>query len=109
MRQITMLVSMPGSPDGARVLQYPQGESFEVGTPNMPDDLANVFVENNWAEETAPENKALNPALEYKDMTVELLKEQAELAGIEGFKSMKKDELVDALEKKALESTLPPA
>lgn len=56
--KVRMLISKKGCPDGIHVLDYDAGKSYD-----MPEQLANVMVENGWAEEDkamdrAPETKA---------------------------------------------------
>ncbi|MFC4768737.1 hypothetical protein [Effusibacillus consociatus] len=61
-KRIEIVQSMPGSPDGIRVNDYKKGDIFEVPSPEMPESLAKVFLDEGWAKETkkkpVPENKA---------------------------------------------------
>lgn len=45
--RVKMLTDAPGSPDGVTVNQYAEGEIYEVS-----DDLGEVFVNEDLAEET---------------------------------------------------------
>lgn len=54
MAKITMLVDDKGSPDGAHVVEYRAGQSYDV-----PAELAEAFVEH---RKTAVENKVEAPA-----------------------------------------------
>ena len=107
--KITITKTISGSPDGIRVLPYTVGEEYEVPSPKMSAPLAKVFLTEGWAEEvkpqlpTPPENKDLNPEREFKKMLVPELKGLAAKAEIAGYEAMKKEELVDALEKDAAE------
>lgn len=102
--RIEIVKNQKGSVNGIKVRDYKVGEVFEVPSAEMSQDLADVFVREEWAKEIdlkPDENKQLNPPLEFKKMKVDELKVEAEKVGIEGFDDMKKDELVEALEKKA--------
>jgi len=43
--KVRMLVTKQGSPDGIRVNEYKKGDVVDV-----PQGLAEVFLENKWAE-----------------------------------------------------------
>jgi hypothetical protein len=43
---IRMLKTMRGSPDGIQVFEYRAGQKYD-----LPDDLAQVFLREGWAEE----------------------------------------------------------
>ena len=58
MRRIRMIQTRYGSPDGIQVLQYQAGQVYSV-----PDDLANVFLSQGWAEE----DKTLEGIMETKE------------------------------------------
>ncbi len=58
MRRIRMIQTRYGSPDGIQVLQYQAGQIYSV-----PDDLANVFLSQGWAEE----DKTLEGIMETKE------------------------------------------
>lgn len=45
--RVKMLVDAPGSPDGITVLDYAEGTVYDV-----PDDLGDVFLNEEVAEET---------------------------------------------------------
>lgn len=56
--KIRMLIDQKGSPDGIQVNEYEAGKKYD-----LPANLAQVFLDNNWAEEdkafdSAPEKKA---------------------------------------------------
>ena len=50
--RIKMLRTQPGSPDGVEVNVYEAGESYE-----LPDDLAAVFLREDWAEAASEPRK----------------------------------------------------
>lgn len=57
MKRIRMIQTRYGSPDGIQVLQYQAGQVYSI-----PDDLANVFLSQGWAEE----DKTLQGIMETK-------------------------------------------
>lgn len=58
MRRVRMIQTRYGSPDGIQVFQYQAGQVYSV-----PDDLANVFLSQGWAEE----DKTLDGMMETKE------------------------------------------
>jgi hypothetical protein len=46
MKRIRMIQTRFGSPDGIQVFQYRAGQVYSI-----PDDLANIFLAQGWAEE----------------------------------------------------------
>lgn len=44
--KIRMIVTTKGSPDGIQVNEYQAGGKYD-----LPESLAKVFLDNNWAEE----------------------------------------------------------
>jgi len=59
MKRIRMIQTKYGSPDGIQVLQYQAGQVYLV-----PDELANVFLSQGWAEE----DKTLDGQMETKQV-----------------------------------------
>jgi len=54
-KTITMSETRAGSPDGIQVNDYLEGETYTV-----PEDLADIFTANGWAEETdAPKSEQI--------------------------------------------------
>jgi hypothetical protein len=49
MKTIQMLETQLGSPDGIEVREYEEDETYE-----LPDRLADIFLEQRWAEEVTP-------------------------------------------------------
>ncbi|MCX7973746.1 MAG: hypothetical protein N3B16_04515 [Candidatus Aminicenantes bacterium] len=62
MRRIRMIKTSYGSPDGIQVFQYQAGQVVSI-----PDDLANAFMSQGWAEE----DKTLDGAMETKQSVVQ--------------------------------------
>ena len=57
MKTITMTETRFGSPDGIAVNSYLEGETYTV-----PAELADIFTENGWADETDAPAPALSEA-----------------------------------------------
>jgi len=61
-KRIRMIQTRHGSPDGIQVFQYQAGQVYTV-----PDDLANIFLSQGWAEE----DKTLDGLMETKQASVQ--------------------------------------
>ena len=59
MKRIRMIQTSFGSPDGIQVFQYRAGQVYSI-----PDDLANIFLAQCWAEE----DKSLDGQMETKQV-----------------------------------------
>lgn len=59
MKRIRMIQTKHGSPDGIQVFQYQAGQVYTI-----PDELANVFLAQGWAEE----EKTLEGIMETKQV-----------------------------------------
>jgi len=59
MKRIRMIQTRHGSPDGIQVFQYQAGQVYTI-----PDDLANIFLSQRWAEE----DKTLDGIIETKQI-----------------------------------------
>lgn len=66
---IRMKKTVRGSPDGADVRVYAEGEEHDLSRTPRERELAEVFLREGWAVDVAePEEKDLGPAPEDKDL-----------------------------------------
>lgn len=87
MRDMTMLETKDGSPNGAIVKTYVKGETY-----SLPEDLADAFESEGWAEPAKPD--APNFARMTKTQLVDFAKAEF---GAEPAPSLNKTQLIEEI------------